>query len=64
VAATSEAVDSGRLTEIELLKARLEALKIRQALLEATQACREAAIDAEAASGQPSPELMPTATVP
>jgi outer membrane protein TolC len=51
VAATAEAVRTGRLAELDLLKARLEALDVRESLLDAMRSCREAAIDAQSGIG-------------
>lgn len=52
-ALTTEAVRAGRLTEVDLLKVRLDALDVREALLEAARDCREAAVEVEASRGVP-----------
>ncbi len=53
VTLTREAVQAGRLSSLDLARSRLDALDLREALVEAALSCREAAIEAEAALGTP-----------
>jgi len=50
---TAEAVNSGRLSELESLDAKEDALAIQESALDAAQACVEASIEAEFSVGVP-----------
>lgn len=53
VETATEAAKAGRMADVEVMKIRLDQLKVETSALDAALACREAAINAEHASGIP-----------